>query len=350
MKGTLQQTLIDTLDYIMTLSREDTRPEEAKTRLRFLQRRYPDTEMKLLWEEEPYDQSVHYDVLLRPYESGTVSLSFCPDRALPWPIRGVHRWSESDLVRVDNTVLKIEQAIACLDFIWDETQIITRLVNVCLIHAELDKDPIDLSDAELQLAMDSFRRAHKLYKPEDTYRWMEQHGMTHEQLESYVADEARVAKLRDCITAGRVEDYFEEHRADFDTAFIARIEFCDEASAHQAHEQIARGEMDFYQAAQRRFLTAELSSETFAPILRGQALPNLGAAVFSAEPGEVVGPVRTAESYTIARILSFAHARLDERTRREIKKILFEDWLEERRRAATIEWYWGNANRTSQVT
>ena len=54
--------------------------------------------------------------------------------------------------------------------------------------------------------MDGFRRAHKLYKAEDTRRWMERYGMTHKQLEYYVADEAIIVKLRDRITAGRIED------------------------------------------------------------------------------------------------------------------------------------------------
>src|SRR5438094_5255133 len=138
---------------------------------------------------------------------GTVSLSFCPDRAIPWPLRGVQRWREQDLLRVNATVLRVDQAIACLDFIWDEARIINRLINVCLIQEALAKDPVTLSDAELQCALDGFRRAHKLYTAEDTYRWLERHGMTHEKIERYVADEATVATLRDRVTAGRVEDY-----------------------------------------------------------------------------------------------------------------------------------------------
>jgi putative peptide maturation system protein len=202
--------------------------------------------------------------------------------------------------------------------------------------------------------MDGFRRAHKLYKAEDTYRWMERHGMSHEKLERYVADEATVAKLRDRVTAGRVEDYFEAHRADFDTAGIARVEFSDEHSAHQICEQIRTGEVDFYEAAQRRFLAVVERSEhpsgaIFTIVRRGQAPLELGVAVFAAEPGEVLGPVRTGEGYAIVRVLSFTPARLDESTRSAIKKMLFEEWLAERRRMATIEWYWGNANLTSQA-
>jgi hypothetical protein len=37
---------------------------------------------------------------------------------------------------------------------------------------------------------------------------------------------------------------------------------------------------------------------------------------------------------------------LDNALREEIKKVLFEELLEERRKAASIEWLWGNASTT----
>ncbi|NJR75065.1 MAG: TIGR04500 family putative peptide maturation system protein [Scytonema sp. CRU_2_7] len=253
MNNTLEQTLANTLEYLRLLVREGTRPEEALADFRFLQKQHPDIGMDLLWEEEAYDQSVHYDTLLHLAGEGTVSLSFCPDRALPWPMRGVHRWSEKDLVRVNNTVLTVAEAIACLDFIWDEVRIVNRLVDMCLLREVLEKDPIELSDAELQLAMNSFRRKHKLYKAEDTYRWLEQHSMTHEKLESLVANEVIVAKLRDHVTVEQVTDYFAVHKIDFDTAYIAQILFSDKENAHQVWEQIRSGEVNFYEAAQHCF-------------------------------------------------------------------------------------------------
>ena len=345
----LQRGLADTLLYLMSLSRDEVRPEAAKERLRFLQKQHPDVGMDLLWQEEPYDQSLHYDVLLRLPEGGRLLLSFSPDRALPWPMRGVQRWSEMDLVRVNNTVLKVDQAMACLDFIWDEAPVISRLVNVCLIQEALDKDPIRLSDAELQAAMDGFRRAHKLLKAEDTYRWLEEHGMTHEQYERHAADEAVAAKLRDRVTAGRVEDYFERHRADFDAVRIARVEFTDEAIASQTCEQIRAGGVGFYEAAERHFVAGPASGVVFAALRRGQMPPELGAAVFAAAPDDVLGPLRTEDGYAIVRVLSFEPASLDEPTRHAIKNLLFEEWLGARRREAAVEWFWGNAGRTSQV-
>jgi putative peptide maturation system protein len=354
MNATLQQTVSETLDYLMTLIREGVRPQEAKARLRQLQKRHPDTGMNLVWEEEVYDGSVHYDALLRLTEGATVSLSYCPDRALPWPLRGTHRWSEAELVRVNDTILRVEQAIACLDFIWDEAPIMNRLINVCLIQDEFDRDPIELTSAELQLGMDSFRRAHKLYNAQDTQLWMQQRGMTHEQLERLVGDNLAIARLRDRIAQGRVEIYFERQRADFDTAQIARIEFADEASARRTYRQILAGEVDFYAAAQNHFLSAAGQREKterslFTTLRRAEATDELGLAIFAAAPGEVIAPTRVADGYVITRLLSLVPARLDEPTRATIKEILFDEWLAARRRMARIEWFWGNSERAPQA-
>jgi putative peptide maturation system protein len=352
MNQTLERALIDSLDCLVELGQEGAQPEEARRRLRLLQAEHSDIKMGLLWEEQPYDRSVHYDMLLHPPTHGTISLSFCPDRGLPWPLRGVHRSSEMDLVRVNKTILRVDQAIACLDFMWEDARAMKRLVDVCLVQEALDEDPIELTEPELQLAMDRFRRAHKLYRAADTFRWMQERGMTQEQLERRVRDEAIIAKLREKATAPRVEDYFESHRADFDTAAVARIVCTDEGDARRAYEEVRRGALTFYGAAQDCFLTeigrsAHRSEEVFTVLKRREVPPEVGSVVFAASPGDLIGPLCSGHTYTILHILSVAPARLDTRTRSEIQKILFDNWIKDRREAAVIEWLWGNTRQTS---
>src|SRR5262245_20981737 len=102
MQRTVEQAVVDTLDYLMTLIRDRTRPDAAKTGLRPLQQRHSGMGLQLIWEEETFDQSIHYDALLSLPGNGTISMSYCDDHAKPWPLRGVQRWSDKDLVRVNN--------------------------------------------------------------------------------------------------------------------------------------------------------------------------------------------------------------------------------------------------------
>jgi putative peptide maturation system protein len=352
MSDHLHEALAETLDYLVTLSRDGTRPAAARSALRQVQERHPVTRMDLVWEEEAYDHSVHYDVLLHQPAKGTVTVSYCPDRGLPWPLRGVHRWREKELLRVNTSVLRVDQAIACLDFIWEEAPLAQRLVNVCLIQEELAREPIELSDDELQRAMDAFRRGRRLYTAEQTREWLTRRGIGHEQMEQMVADEATIARLRDRLTADGVEAYFAEHRAEFDVARIAQCVFADAERAASARREIETGAATLAEVAERRFLAdacaaTERTASLFRVFQRGAAPVELASAVFDARPGDLAGPVATDDGYVVARVLGIAPAALDDATRGAIQRRLFAEWLETRRAAATIEWHWGNAAQTS---
>src|SRR6476660_3203145 len=120
MNESLRLAVSEMLDYLLALQHEGIRPREARARLQSVRGHHPELGIDLLAEEQAFDQSVHYDALLRRAGEGTVSISYCPERAIPWPLRGVHRWSDRDLVRVNANVLPVDTAMACLDFIWDE--------------------------------------------------------------------------------------------------------------------------------------------------------------------------------------------------------------------------------------
>ncbi len=143
-------------------------------------------------------------------------------------------------MRVNANVLKVDQAIALLDFIWDDARLVERLLNTCLIQEELERSPIELSDAELQLALDEFRISKKLFSAEETHAWLERHGMTHQKLERYVHDSALVARLRDRIAADGVEGTFASMRPT-STARHGRIELLDESRALAVAESPKRG-------------------------------------------------------------------------------------------------------------
>lgn len=351
MNESLRKALLDVNDYLLSLQQENVRPRDARARLQPLRERYPDLEIDLLAEEEAYDRSVHYDALVRVPGEGTMSVSYCRERAVPWPLRGVHRTNEADLVRVNTRIMQVDAAMACLDFIWDQAPIIERLVNTCLIHEELDRQPITLSDAELQEAMNRFRASKKLFKAEDTLRWMESHGMSHEKLQSYVAETAIVPKLRDRVAEGHIDDYFRDHARDFDSVWIARFEVADRRQASELAEQIRAGRQDFMAAAEKvLFRTAQhgvAPASLYAMIERRDAAPEFREQLFASAPGQLVGPSEGPNGFALMRVLAVQPAQMDDRTRASIKKAIFDNWLRERRQAAKIEWCWGNVSTTS---
>lgn len=345
----LDAVLGDTLAYVRRLVNERVEPAAALAGLSVLEKRHPNTPLDLVWLEESYDRSVHYDALIHLAGAGTVSLSFAPDGGLPWPLRGVQRWQDRDLARVNDVLVTVEHAIAQLDFIWDDAPIVRRLVDMCLIQETLKREPIALDDTDLQEAMDGFRRARGLFAAEDTHRWLADSGLSSEKLEQLLRDQATLRKLRARVTAGRVEDYFAAHRDELAEVALLRLDFPDDVRARAALDELQRGAL-FVAVAQGAIARAVSGGEQ-APVLDSVVLRRREAVEFelptSAEPGQVLGPVPSKRGAALAQVVGVQPACLDTRTRQAIAQVLFDDWLAERRRTARIEWYWGNA---SQVT
>ncbi|MEV5407692.1 TIGR04500 family putative peptide maturation system protein [Thermopolyspora sp. NPDC052614] len=322
--------LADALDTLRDLA--DLEPPQAEERLRDLRERHPQVRFRLLWQREEYDDSLHYDLLIKQPGAGSVSLSWCPDRALPWPMRGVHRASELLLLRVDGVGVRVADAVARLDFLWDEARLADRIVTGALLQAELEESPVELTDEELQEAVDAFRRARGLLTAERTREWLERRCLTETDLRELVTGEAAAARLRERVTAGRAEAYFAGHRAEFGAARIARLTFPDAAAAGRVAAELVAG-ADCYAVAER-VPGARLVIED---------VPR--AEVGEAEAGEILAP----DPRTLIKVISIGEAVFDAATRRRVERRIFEEWVEERRRTAKIEWFWGTTTRTSAL-
>jgi putative peptide maturation system protein len=342
--------LADTLGYMRRLVADGVQPAAALAGVSVLTEHHPTTPVDLVWLEEPYDQSVHYDALIHFPGEGTVSLSFSPDGGLPWPLRGVQRWHDRDLAKVNNVVLTIEHAIAQLDFVWDQAPIVRQMVDACLIRETLQREPIDVDDLDLQEALDVFRRARRLFAAEDTHRWLADNGISSEKLEQLLRDQAALRKLRARVAAGRVEEYYAAHREALGDFALLRLDFVDQVQARAALDATRREA--FVAVAQQAIGDAVARGRTppvlESLVLRRRDAGNLELPV-TAQPGDVFGPIHSDRGAALLQVLAVRPACLDERTRKTIVHLLFEEWLAARRRSARIEWYWGNADQVTGV-
>jgi putative peptide maturation system protein len=345
----LDAALRDTLAYLRHLAHDGVGPTAALAGLSTLEQRHPETSLDLVWLEEPYDRSIHYDALIRLPDEGTVSLSFSPDGGLPWPLRGVQRWLDRDLARVNDVVLDVDHAIAQLDFIWDEAPIVRRLVDTCLIQETLKREPIALDDADLQEAMDAFRRARGLFAAEDTHRWLAEKGLSAEKLEQLLRDQAMLRKLRERVASGRVEEYFAAHGEELAELTLLRLDFPDEVHAYSALDEVRSGRA-FLTVAQSAISEA-VSRDAVAPVLESVQVRRRDVVELpiTAQAGEVLGPIASKRGAALLQVVAVRPEVLDKRTRHAIAQVLFEDWLAKRRHTARIQWYWGNATQAAEV-
>jgi putative peptide maturation system protein len=278
-----------------------------------------DEGLELVWQQEVYDGSLHYDVLLDAGADGVISVSLSPVSDLPWPMRGVRRWSEEDLGRVGERVVKVQEAIAVLDFIWNETRILERLVDRCLVEEAVRRQGLEPTDEELQQELDDFRRRRGLEAAQAMRDWLTRENISHEQLEQFLEVEAGERKLRRHVTAADVETYFRRHSEDFRRTTVATLAYDSEAEADEARARI-RDAATFYAEVERRVVAA-------------------GTAAFAVV--DHAGPIPASDGFVVARVLALHKPELDERTRTRIEDLLFREWLDRERSRTTVEWNWG---------
>jgi putative peptide maturation system protein len=338
--------LEDALDYLRGLATDAAVPSVARERLQTLRERHPDMQPRLVWQREEYDGSLQYEVLVTQATGDVITLAYCPARTLPWSFRGGHRASERVLLRVNGVSMELDQAIACLDFLWDEAALADLLIRSCLVREALEQEPVALSPERHQWAMDAFRRARGLLSATTTAAWMAHRGISHGDLERLVAAEATVAELRQRKTAGDIDGYFEAHRQQLSTVHLASLTFLRHEVALDVVQEIQSG-ADFFAVAERSLARGLLATPTslFRLIRLDELSEAVAVQVVGASPGAVVGPFATADGHTVIRVISVADAVLDAATRCLIERRLFDRWLDTRRQSARVEWFWGSATR-----
>ncbi|MBB2910487.1 putative peptide maturation system protein [Streptosporangium becharense] len=348
--------LSDVLAHLHRL--RDEEPVTARRLTTELRRAHPDVPMRLVWQQDFPGGPFHYDMLITAGD-GTVSVAFAPDRALPWPLRGSRHAGEHVLLRVDGEDVTVEQAMTVLDVLWADPSLTTRLVNAALVEQELARHPVELPAAELQEAMDAFRRARGLLTVEATRAWMAERGVGDARLEEIVTAEASVARLRTRLVGGAVEDAFAADSRGWDGLRVLRARYADHEAARAAvarhagvdrepmadREPIAdRGDADRGDADVLASMIAEVLEHGADVRVERVRRRDLGPGAAGAGVGDLLGP--QGREPAVTRVLEVHSAELDHVTRREIERVLFDRWLMRRRAEARLEWLWGTVPRT----
>lgn len=339
--------LVATLRYLLRLGQTGTLPAEAAAGLRRLAGGQHGIDMALTWEVESGSGAIHYDALLRLARAGTVSLAWSPDRRVPWALRHAHHAREGDLLRVNGRTLNMQTVMGYLDALWYDAGLLTSLVDGCLVREAVDAHGIEASDVEVRRAVDAFRTTHGLASVATRDAWLRQRGWTVDDLEHEIRRQVIAAKLRRQIAGGRVGAYFTRHRRQLDTATLARVRVADRDAARRVARRLRPRGVTMAQAVEEAIAAGEITptSSEIETVQRRDLASRYARAVFAASPGGVVGPIESASGWDVVRVLRVTRARLDAPMRELITGLLFDEWLVARRAEATVEWFWGDAER-----
>jgi len=217
-------------------------------------------------------------------------------------------------------------------------QLIDDGIDAALIQQAAKQRGITVSDEELQQAADDYRSANDLYDAETTRVWLETKNLSYEDWESLLEYQVTERKLRVTLAAGLVDQRFAEQRLSFDKVAISRLVLSEEGVARELRAQILEDGADFHALA-REYSNDAVTRPAggYAGLkVRTEMEPAFEAAVFGAQPGRVVGPIKTDDGWELVKIERFAMAALDDEMRENIKTALFSEWLSEQRSKARI--------------
>ncbi len=193
------------------------------------------------------------------------------------------------------------------------------------------RDDLDIGPATVEQAVVDFRLQQQLTDSKAFQEWLTRNGINYEQFHSQITNSFKMEKLKAVITDARLHEHFIERKLFFDRVVLSRIVVENKDLAEELYTQIKEG-ANFEQLAQEYSIADErVANGMMGPVSRGTLPDTIRAAIDSAHPGELVGPVESEKHWAIFRVEQFLPATLeDNQLRQAMQNELFERWLAEK--------------------
>jgi parvulin-like peptidyl-prolyl isomerase len=197
---------------------------------------------------------------------------------------------------------------------------------------ELGLEP---SDEEIQVLMRDFRQERSLYSAVETERFLAGHACSLDDFAEAMEMLWTERALRHRYAEEPAERHFRQHSADYDSAVLSELVVADEGVARELALQLREEGADFAGLV-RRHSTADsrLHAGFIGETRRGALRAREAAAIFAAEPDEVIGPFPHGREFRLLRVHEARRAVFTEAIRGEIVEQLWREWLGKRVRAA----------------
>ena len=209
--------------------------------------------------------------------------------------------------------------------------IVKGIVSRKVIAAAASEAGIKVETEELQKAADSIRLMGKLKSADDTWAWLQKHGLSLDDFEEVIYNNVISGKLAQHLFADKVEPFFVEHQLDYAGVVMYEVVLDDEDLAMELFYGIQEGEMSFYDVAHQYIQDTELRRKGgYRGILRRKDLkPEISSAVFAAVPPQVLKPIITSKGIHLIWVEELVPSKLDNKLHYQIISDLFSEWIKQ---------------------
>lgn len=247
----------------------------------------------------------------------------------------------TELVRINDEVITTDALIKHLKLNGQYDSIIEDLVREKLTVHEARKAGVQVSEEEIQLRADQIRRVRGLHRAVDMTRWLDQIGVTVEDLEQFILHMLYYERMQEQIVSDdAVESYFSLNSPQFDSIVLCHIVVESDGKAREVLA-LLEDDPDMFEDLAREHSIADTAAEGgyIGLVMRGSLPPDIEAKVFHAGTGDIIGPFGTPDGsgWEIFAIQARRDAELDDDTRAQIRRTIKEEWLTARARDNRIE-------------
>ena len=243
------------------------------------------------------------------------------------------------LIQVNSIAVSLHHIVRQLG-VADNLRFFDEFARRELIRQLARREGVCAAQEDIQRKVDDWRYQHRLERVEDTEAYLVKRGITLQD----VAEDAEVRRLEyllsEKIAEGQIEPYFAQHTLEFDEAEICWIFHTDKGVIDEVDLQIREEGADFYAMARRFSQDAHTRSGSgFLGRVRRKQLPKgIAARVFAASSGEILGPEKVSKGFALYLVQEYYPATLNEQIKKEIRKYLFNQWLQREMQRADIHY------------
>ncbi|WP_107805794.1 foldase protein PrsA [Nodularia spumigena] len=211
-------------------------------------------------------------------------------------------------------------------------ELVEQIVSRKIILAAAEEAGIKVETEELQKAADLFRFQKQITNAEDTWKWLEKHGLSIDEFEEIVYNNIIIGKLTQHLLLDKIEPYFFENQLNYAGVVMYEVVLDDEDLALELFYAIKEGEMSFFDVAHQYIQDVELRRKGgYLGVLRRQDLkPEISAAVFSVNPPQVIKPIVAAKGVRLIFVEEIIQPHLNDELRGEILRDLLLSWLKDK--------------------
>jgi len=209
--------------------------------------------------------------------------------------------------------------------------ILDAIATQKIIAEAAEKAGIEIAIEELQTAADNLRFTNRLFKAEDTWNWLEKHHLSLDDLEEIAKINLTSSKLANHLFADKIEPFFYAHQLKYFGAVTYEVILDDEDLALELFYALKEEEISFQEIARQYIQNPETRRAGGYQGIRRRTdfRPEIAAAVFAANPPQILKPMITPKGVHIIAVEEIIKPELDDNLRFQIMGEFFNNWLQQ---------------------